>query len=59
MARDVRIKGVWRDEIDEGKLALAFLLMAQRLVNERRAEGHEEHPSSGRDDRARNEQETA
>lgn len=59
VARDVRIKGVWRDQIDEDKLALAFLLMAQRLVKERHADCHPTDPRSGRDDRTSGDQEAA
>lgn len=44
MGRQVRIKGITRKQIDEDKLALAFLLLA-KVLHEQEQEQHDEPDS--------------
>lgn len=48
MSRDIKIKGIRRKEIDVDKLALAFLLLAKQLHDEKHqdAEGGETDSAS-------------
>lgn len=34
MARHIRVKGIRRKEVDEDKLALAFLMLAKVMLNQ-------------------------
>jgi hypothetical protein len=45
MAREIRIRTVKRKEIDEDKLALAFLLLAKLLCEQDAKEGAQERTS--------------
>lgn len=46
MARQIRVRAIRRREVDEDKLALAFLLLA-RVLHEEAPAGLPEHRSDG------------
>lgn len=50
MAKDIRIRGVRRKEIDDEKLAFAFLLLAKVLDEQRQAAEKAERKQEGASD---------